>query len=180
MGGRCQQDDQQPAAASAQSTPAAPSSLPLLLQVVTTKLNEDAVYAAQSAKWSREKLNVTAHMGCPKTSVGSIIGKGGEMKRSIAQVSGAAMDIDQKSMGPLQPRKLTLSGSEWAVNTAMHLIRGVIQTGVPECPAAEAIAMATAGGAAAFSRTVPCPSKLLSTVIGRKGTTIRYILPFFS
>ena len=30
-------------------------------------------------------------------------------------------------------------------------------------------------GAAAFHRLVPCASKTLSTVIGRKGTTIRYI-----
>ena len=143
---------------------AAGSCLPPMLQVVHDRLNADAAYAEISAAWSKDKTGVTAEMGCPKTAVGSIIGKGGSMKAHLQQQSGAEINIDQTSMGPLEPRKITVKGSEWGVNTAMHLIRGIIQSGVPECPAAEAVAVATAGGATAVSRQVPCATKLLSQV----------------
>ena len=53
------------------------SHLPPLLQVVTKNLNKDGLYAEQSKHWSREKLNQTLVMTCPKTAVGSLIGKGG-------------------------------------------------------------------------------------------------------
>ena len=55
------------------------SHLPPLLQVVTKNLNKDGLYAEQSKHWSREKLNQTLVMTCPKTAVGSLIGKGGSM-----------------------------------------------------------------------------------------------------
>ena len=48
---------------------------------------------------------------CPKTMVGRVIGKGGETIKRLQMQSGANIQIDQKSMGAEEPRKVEISGT---------------------------------------------------------------------
>ena len=57
---------------------------------------------------------------CPKTMVGRVIGKGGETIKRLQMQSGANIQIDQKSMGADEPRKVEISGTGSAQPRRCH------------------------------------------------------------
>ena len=59
--------------------------------------------------------------------VGWVIGKGGQRIRDMMEESGARIWIDQDTMGPQDPRLCYISGQRKCVETAMHMLKELIE-----------------------------------------------------
>jgi len=69
------------------------------------------------------------YIECPKSMVGRIIGRGGEVIRQLQQMSGARVQIDQ-NVPEGYPCKVTISGNDvGAVHYAMSLVQDVMNNG---------------------------------------------------
>lgn len=71
---------------------------------------------------------ITTVVDCPAAHVGKIIGPNGQSIKEIQSKSGAKVQIDQ-NFPPNVPRKVHITGTTIAVNTAVSLVQGLLSQG---------------------------------------------------
>lgn len=77
---------------------------------------------------------ITQILGCPKSMVGRIIGKGGETIKALQNASGARIQIDQTT----DPTSVTITGAQDAVQRAEASVTDIINGGSGFLPTAAA------------------------------------------
>jgi far upstream element-binding protein len=75
-------------------------------------------------------VGITKILDCPKPMVGRVIGKGGETIKTLQKQFGASIQIDQNSM----PCKITVTGSQGAVESAVRAVTDLIQNPQGQMP----------------------------------------------
>jgi far upstream element-binding protein len=98
----------------------------------------------------------------PADMVGRIIGRGGETIKSLQNMSGTHINVDQNFPAG-HPRKVTVSGTAQQIRVCHEALLGVMRDG----PNAAVGSMA-----GTYSQTIEVDSTLVGRIIGRGGETI--------
>eukprot|EP00636_Phaeomonas_parva_P008792 CAMPEP_0118860584 /NCGR_PEP_ID=MMETSP1163-20130328/6382_1 /TAXON_ID=124430 /ORGANISM="Phaeomonas parva, Strain CCMP2877" /LENGTH=410 /DNA_ID=CAMNT_0006794295 /DNA_START=250 /DNA_END=1479 /DNA_ORIENTATION=- len=118
-------------------------------------------------------ISYKVDVACPVEHVGRIIGKSGEMIKTLQRNFQVRIQIDQKAAG-LQHRQVHVSGSQAGVDGCVQRIRNIIETasaatrgdpmGAPHL---------TPANPAHVTKTLTCANETVGRVIGRSGENIR-------
>lgn len=128
---------------------------------------------------------------CPQNLVGRVIGAGGATIKDIQQKSGAKIQVDQNFPDGV-PRKVLISGTDAAVETAINLVRYIMENGpsstpsVPSTPHYPGYSASPVSGYSApmsmgqstplpnglFLRVFDVPKAVVGRVIGKKGENV--------
>jgi far upstream element-binding protein len=98
----------------------------------------------------------------PADMVGRIIGRRGETIKSLQNMSGCHINIDQ-NFPQGHPRKITMTGSKKQIQVANEALQGIMRDG-PNAAVGQ-----TAG---TFNQTIEVDASLVGRLIGRGGETI--------
>jgi len=109
---------------------------------------------------------VTVVVKCPQNMVGRVIGKGGETVKSLQQMCGAHVDINQ-NFPQGEPREVIITGAPDKVRKGEEYVHQLIHGG------ADAAAALVNSAVGPPSLWVECPKDKVGRVIGKGGETVK-------
>ena len=108
-------------------------------------------------------------MDCPSGVIGKVIGRGGETINSLQNMTASRIQIDQSGGQGMRTRKITITGAQPNVQSAVERIQAFVMQG-PSLASASAQPVSQPGD---VSVTMECPAAIVGRLIGRQGETIR-------